>query len=289
MFNLLTKILLLMSLFATSGVLLAETSIWKAQKDGQTIYLGGTIHLLRATDYPLPAAFEQAYAKADILVFETDISQLSSPEMTRKMILALSYDDTRTIASEVNPETYAALKSYAESFGISLDYMRKAKPGLLMSTLMVMELKKLGVGHEGIDIHFQNRAKKDAKKSLYFETPEQQIEFLAQLGVGDENAFYQNLLRDLKNTETLFLSLIKYWRAGDSKSLDIAVNQEMKKITPKIYQSLLVNRNRNWQPLIEGYFATPEVEFVLVGAAHLIGEDGLVAALKAKGYQLTQM
>lgn len=283
------KLLLTLLTFACITAANADTLVWKVEKDNSTVYLGGTIHILRPSDYPLPEEFDQAYSKAQVITFETDLEQLNSPEIAGEIMQQLSYTDERTIASEVSPETYRELKEYASSLGISLDFMPKAKPGMLMSTLMIFELKKLGVSQEGIDMHFLKQAKKDAKQTDFLETPGEQISFLAQMGVGYEDDFYQNMLRDFKNTEALFISMIKYWRVGDSDKLDATVNQVMKKEAPEIYQSILIDRNNNWLPDIEKYFQTEEVEFVLVGAAHLIGEDGIISQLKAKGYQVTKL
>ena len=83
--------------------------------------------------------------------------------------------------------------------------------------------------------------------------------------------------------------MIKYWRSGESVKLDSLVNQPMKKESAKIYQSLVVDRNNNWIPKIKKYLQTSETEFVLVGAAHLIGEDGIVNQLKKQGFKVTKL
>jgi len=281
-------------LFLTATTLLqplafAETSVWKVQKDEATVYVGGTIHVLRPSDYPLPVEFEHAFQTSQIITFETDIRQMNSPKLAHKMLMRLSYSDERTIKSEVSPETYALLSKYATASGISLNFMRKAKPGMLMSALMLAELRKIGVSQQGIDLFFLNRTEKEGKLADFLETPEEQIEFLADMGVGNEEAFYQNMLRDFKNTQKLFATMIKHWRTGNSEDLDLAVNQVMKAQSPKIFQSILVDRNNNWLPVIENYFETSEIEFVLVGAAHLIGEEGLIYQLKQKGYQVSKL
>lgn len=266
----------------------AETSVWKAEKDQQTIYLGGTVHILRATDYPLPEAYNTAYKASQILTFETDIAALSSPEFQQQMILSLSYAGEKTIANQTSPEVYKALNEYAASLGLSLEYMKKAKPGMLMSAFTMMELQKMGVTQEGIDLHFAKLAKKDGKSIKYFETPQEQVSFIAKLGLGNENKFYTYLLKDLKNTKQQFLEILKSWRSGNDKEMDKIINLAMKDF-PKMNKLLLIDRNNNWMPNIEKYFDTKEVEFVLVGAAHLIGEDGVINMLKKKGYKITQL
>lgn len=267
----------------------ADTSVWKAEKNGNIVYLGGTIHILRAQDYPLPEEFQKAYNASQAVTFETDITQLSSPAMQMKMIKRLSYSDERTIQSELTPETYGQLKAQAESLGMSLDFFKKAKPGMMMSALMVAELQKMGVNQEGIDMHFNNRATNDKKPIYQLETPDEQISFLASLGEGNEENFYKNLLADIENTQSQFIEMLKHWKEGNSEQLDKLVNIEMQKQYPAMYKILLVDRNNRWMPAVEAYFKTKEIEFVLVGAAHLIGESGLVAQLKAKGYKVEKL
>ena len=272
-----------------SQLVFADTSVWKAEKNGNIVYLGGTIHVLRAKDYPLPAAFEKAYKNAQAVTFETDIASLSAPSMQMEMIKMLSYSDDRTVKSVVSNETYQQLKTVAESLGMSLEFFRKAKPGMLMSALMVAELQKLGVTQEGIDMFFTKKAQTDNKPIYQLESPQEQVQFLASLGDGNEEAFYKNLLSDLENTQSQFLDMLKHWREGNSEALNELVNIEMKAQYPAMYKTLLLDRNNRWMPIVESYFKTQEVEFVLVGAAHLIGKDGLVTQLRSKGYKVEKL
>ncbi len=283
------KYLSLIIACSLSFTTLADTSVWKASKNGQTVYLGGTIHVLRAQDYPLPPEFHQAYANSQALTFETDIEGLQSPAIQVEVIKLLSYSDDKTLKSVMSEKTYAKLNEKAKSLGLSLEYMRKAKPGMIMSALTMIELQKMGVTQKGIDLFFSEKAKADGKKQLQLETVREQLEFMSSIGIGNEEIFYQKLLKDLDSTQNIFLDMLKYWKNGNSKALNEIVNLEMKAEYPKMYKTLLTDRNNRWMPVVESYFKTPEIEFVLVGAAHLIGEDGLVEQLKRKGYQVTKL
>jgi len=274
-------------LFSTQ--LFAQSSVWKAEKDGATVYLGGTIHVLLQSDYPLPEEFAKAYQAAEIVTFETDISRLQDPALAQLMMQKLSYNDARTLNSQVSAETYQKLNDYAQGYGIKLEMLKNFKPGLVMSTFLGLELQKMGATAEGIDAHFLNQAKRDGKQTFYLETIEQQMDFLARMGVGKEDHFYQNMLRDFTQMQQQMSQIIRHWRTGDSRGLDAFANQPMAKDYPEIFQFLLIDRNNQWMPSVEQYFTTKEVEFVMVGAAHLVGEHGLIAQLKAKGYQVTQL
>lgn len=267
----------------------AETSVWKAEKNGQTVYLGGTIHLLRKQDYPLPEEFDQAYQKSAKLVFEVDIGKASSPSIQTAMFTQLSYSDDRTVKSVLSKETYDALEKYATSRGISLEFYRKAKPGLLTMLLMVMELQQIGVTPEGIDKFYFDKAKSDAKSLDKLETIEEQIAMFAKFGENDEEKFYKQFLNETSQIRKSFLEIIKHWKSGDVVGLEELINAQMKNQSPEVYKMMLTDRNNRWMPKVESFFNTEEVEFVLVGAAHLIGESGLVTQLKAKGYKVEKL
>ncbi len=270
------RILFILFFLSVTPQVIAESSVWLVEKGANKVYLGGTIHLLRATDYPLPVEFEKAYHQSQLVTI-------------RQMLFKMSYHDKRTIQSETSPEVYQQLNNYAKSAGISLKFMRKAKPGMLMSAFMLNELGKIGVNQEGIDMYFLNKALDDNKKTLFLETPVQQIDFLAEIGIGNEDRFYQSLMRDIEQTQTLFSKMVKYWRSGNNVMLDAATNQMMKADSPQTFETLIVQRNLNWLPTIEQYFETPEIELILVGAAHLIGEQGLLNKLAAKGYKVSKL
>jgi uncharacterized protein YbaP (TraB family) len=280
-----------LTLLLTLGTSLvsAETSVWKVEKNNATVYLGGTIHVLRPSDFPLPKEFEQANAASQILTFEIDLGLMNSPKIISEMISKLSYSDERTIKSELSEETYQQLNQYALSVGISLEFMKKAKPAMLMLNFTMVELQKMGALPEGVDMFFYKQARKQSKKTDFLETPQDQFGFLAELGVGDEENFYKKLLKDFQNTQEIFSKMIDYWRLGDNEQLNLLVNDTMKKDSPNMYQSMLVDRNHNWMPKIEEYFKTTEVEFILVGAAHMIGEDGLINLLQQKGYKVSKL
>lgn len=267
----------------------SETSVWKAVKENTTVYLGGTIHMLRPQDYPLPKEFEKAYQAAKIITFETDISQLTTPKIQRLLIDKLSYQDNRTIQSVLSESTYNKLNQFAAKRGLSLNFYRKAKPGMVMMAFLAMEMKKLGITGEGIDKHFFKKAKSDHKQIDFLETPNEQIEFLSRMGENNEEKFYLKLMQDFSQMENMFEKMIAYWREGNSQPLNQLVNESMAKDYPKMFQFLLIDRNNRWMPEVEGYFSTKEVEFVMVGAAHLIGKHGLIEQLKAKGYQVSKL
>ena len=267
----------------------ADSSVWRVTSGSNSLYLGGTVHLLRPTDYPLPQEYEQAYADSDELYFETDIASMNDLAVQAQMLQQLTYTDGRSLATVLNEEAYQALSEYTSGVGLPLNLLESFKPGMIVSTLQVLEFQKLGFTPQGVDAYFNSRAMGEAKAIGALETIQEQIGFLAAMGEGNESEFILLSLGDLEQTQEVMEDMIRAWRNGDSAALEDLFVDEMRQQSPELYDSLLKQRNLRWMPQIEAMLDDNDTEFVLVGAAHLIGPEGLVTLLRQAGYQVTQL
>jgi uncharacterized protein YbaP (TraB family) len=267
----------------------AESSVWKAQKGKSVIYLGGTCHLLREEDYPLPPEFDQAYNASEIVVFETDIGKIQEPSSQQKILAKARYADGSSVDKHLSAKAYGELSVYCAASGIPLQAFIHLKPSMLMSMLTVMELNKLGVSRQGVDQFFYGLANRDKKIVEGFETVDEQIDYVLSMADGNEDDFVTYSLEEMKTLRQQFEILAKAWRKGDTGKLDELMVAEIKTRQPKLYKKLIVDRNRNWLPVIEAYQRTPQTRFVLVGVGHLVGPDGLIEALKKKGYKVDKL
>lgn len=262
---------------------LAQSSVWRVRKDGSTLYLGGTCHMLREKDFPLPAEFYKAYRASDVVVFETDIAALQDRSVQRRFLTQAMYTDGSGLDNHLSPRTFAELADYCKANGIPLETLRQLKPSMLIMTLTVMELVKQGATMQGVDQYFHGLAKKDGKGIEWLESVEEQFGFLASMADGMEDAYVSYSLKDLATIGRKFGSLADAWRAGDTVRLDELMVAELKNGQPRIYRKLITDRNGNWLPLIERYLKTPRTAFVLVGTGHLTGPDGILEALGKRG------
>lgn len=267
----------------------AETSVWKAQKGKSVIYLGGTCHILRDSDYPLPPEFERAYKNSQVVVFETDIAAFNDPSTQRKLLAKAVYSDGSTIQQHLSPQTYQELNDYFEENGIPLEAFSRFKPSMLMVTLTLMEFMKQGVTQKGVDVFFHDMAKKDGKKIEGLETVDEQLHYVITMADGNEDEFVSYSLKDMRQIEEKFDTLAEAWRKGDEKTLYQLMAGELKPRMPKLYGTLFTERNRNWLPAIDAYAGTTRTEFILVGVGHLVGPDGIIETLKNKGYRVDKM
>lgn len=264
---------------------IGTTSVWKVSKNGNSIYLGGTVHLLRAEDYPLPAAYEKAYNASEVLTFETDTKAVSNPEMAQEVMKKGSYQDDRTLETVLSKEVYSLLEAEATKQGLPMAFLNRMKPGLVIATLSAMQMKKDGMGEEGVDMHFTNRGEDDKKGIEQLESISSQLDRITEMGEGNEDEFVKYSLKDLVDMKDKMDDLISEWRNGSPMADEINL---MKKDYPAMYKSLLVDRNNNWMPKILSYLDNGTKAFVLVGSLHLHGEDGLLSLLQKQGYQIEQ-
>lgn len=275
--------------FLLSGVSVAETSVWRVSDGNNLVYLGGTVHLLRPGDYPLPEEYEQAYQGSSELYFETDISSMSDLSVQAQMLQQLTYSDGRTLKTVLSEDAYTTLEDYTATIGMPLMMLEQFKPGMIISTLQVLEFQRIGFTPQGVDAFFNTRALGDAKDIGALETIEEQIGFLAAMGEGNESEFILLSLEDLENTNASMEEMITAWRNGDERALQKLFVDDMQQRAPGLFDSLISQRNLRWMPQIEAMFEDPDTEFVLVGAAHLIGGEGLVQLLQSKGYEVSQL
>lgn len=281
--------LTLLFLFCGVFTALAEGPVWKISKGDARLFLGGTIHMLSQADYPLPAAFDQAYRQATELVLETDLEKLQSPEFQQRMLKQMLLDDGQTLQDVLLPATCRAVAQYVASRGVPIDQLEKFKPSMLVIMLTTIELQRLGLASTGVDQFFMQRAKNDHKSLGQLESVEEQLAFLTSMGAGQDDAMVMHSLDELDQLPELIQSLKAAWRRGDNDVIVKSALAPWKEEYPAVYNALLVKRNRAWLPQIETLLKTPEVEFVLVGALHLVGEDGILQDLAAHGYTVEQL
>ncbi len=268
----------------------AKSPVWKVSKGDDYIYLGGTIHLLSEKDYPLPNAFQVAYAKTDTVVLETDIQGLEAPELQQKLLNAISYQDHRALSNVLDREVYSQLDELLKERNLPIAVFDKFTPAGAIMTLTQFELGRLSlIGGEGVDLHFSKRASKDDKESFYLETIDEQLSFIQSMNQLDPNTVIKSGIEEINSIKEVWQGLLSAWRGGDLTKLEELGIEDMQKQFPNLYQTMLANRNRQWLDDIDLLMQNQEKEFILVGALHMAGKDGLISQLKRKGFKLEQL
>jgi uncharacterized protein YbaP (TraB family) len=268
----------------------SQSFLWRATGPrGGTVYLAGSIHLLSREYYPLAPAFIESLDRSDLLVAELDLDEMLAPESQMTMLTRGMMPAGQSLESVLSPRTMADVRAKATELGLPLAPLQLFKPWALALTLQGLEWQKAGFAAElGLDRHFYDRAKAAKKEVQGLETLEYQIARFDEMPMDMQDRMLSETLKEMATTKENVEKLAQSWKAGDVAAIEAVVLRDLK-TEPEMYERLLVQRNRNWLPKIEALFARSSPAFVVVGAAHLVGTDGLLQLLKAKGYSVTQM
>ncbi|MEC8906219.1 MAG: TraB/GumN family protein [Verrucomicrobiota bacterium] len=262
------------------------TSLWKVTGDGSgpSIYLAGSIHILSEDDHPLHPAFEAAYRASDDLVLE--IATNDDPGSDTLALEKGMYGKGRKISDDLSPEMYAELGKYLKGVGLPTTAMDGFRPWMAGMTISITEIMKMGGRPElGVDTFFEERAVKDGKTVRGLETTEFQIDLFAKLNKDEQEKMLGSTLKDMASVETDFPKMVKAWREGDDATVEMMIDDSMSG-TPQFRKALLDNRNENWAKKINEYLKGDKDIMVIVGAAHLVGEKGLIKLLKGSGLRV---
>ncbi|WP_334020906.1 TraB/GumN family protein [Alteromonas sp. S015] len=267
----------------------ATTSVWKVSNGEDVVYIGGTIHILPISEFPLPDAFSTTYEKSDTIVLEAELPAPTDLAAQRKIMAAVAYEDGLSLKDELSEETYGALNTYLSAFGATADQVASFKPGMVVSMLVAIEAQRNQLAGEGVDAYFNQLAKRDGKTRDYLETLDFQIQMMANMGEGEEDRFISETLTTLPELKELLTQTIKAWRNGDTEEINEYVVEKFKRESPVSFNEVFTQRNANWVPHIEAMFGDEDQEFVLVGAGHLVGEGNVLKLLENKGYKIEQL
>ncbi len=279
---------LLLLVVATAASAQSRNFLWKATGAKGALYLAGSIHMLTADAYPLSPAFDAAYRESDLLVEELDLGAMLAPESQMAMLTRGMLPSGQTLDTVASRETLALVTKHAAALGLPLDPLRRFKPWALALTLLGMAWQKAGFQAElGLDRHFYDRALADRKPIRGLETVDFQISRFDEMSMPDQDKLLQQSLRELETETAAVATLAAAWKAGDAATIERIVLADVK-TDPVMYRRLIVERNQMWLPILDTLAQRPTPAFVVVGAAHLVGPDGLLAALRAKGYTVDQ-
>jgi uncharacterized protein YbaP (TraB family) len=269
--------------------------IWKitgprgAQPARGAIYLVGSIHLLTKDYYPLNPALDTAFKDSDLLVEEANLDEVLAPSSQMLLLGRGLLPANQTLDKVVTPATYALVTERVKALGMPIEPLSRFKPWMLAMTLVEFEWQKAGFDAAlGLDKHFHDRAKVDGKAVQGLETVEFQVSLFDQMTADEQEHMLANSLKNIDTEQANVVKLTNAWKAGDVATVERIMLDDVKD-DPALYQRLLVARNRTWLPKLEALFPRAGHAFVVVGAAHLVGPDGLLATLRAKGYQVDQL
>lgn len=288
--------LLLITLIFPSSVNAGNNSsdrkgfLWKVQSKTGNAYIVGSIHAYKSELYPLPKKMEDAFDKSDALAVEVNING-ANPDSMMTMVTGALYQDKSALEKHLSRETYEMATKKLQELGLPLEVFQNTKPWFIALILTSMELQKLGLSPEyGIDNYFLKKAE-NKKRVVELESIDYQVNLLNGFSDAEQELFLVSTLKDLDLLKKEINTILTAWNTGDTKTMESYVSKSLHdnpRMLP-IYKKLVFDRNKNMASKIEGYLKTNEQYCVVIGAAHLVGKDGIIEILKKKGYILEQL
>jgi len=258
--------------------------LWQVKGAKATHYLLGSVHLLPSAAGRLPTGIVQAYRSADALVFESDIDALQGRKLSAQLLEAATAP--KGIAAEVDVGTLRRLRQKMRTLRMPTAQCEIYRPWFCALSLELYAYQRAGFsGEYGLDRRLHDAAVADGRSIAWFEAPERHIALFTDMAKPLSTQFLDAALAEngLKAEEPV--EMYRAWRDNDSNGIE-ALIAEMKHDYPAVYEHLLAGRNRAWLPELKRRLKLPERQLIVVGAAHWLGPDGLIASLTAAGYQV---
>ena len=279
--------------FAVNAVNAAEARacVWRVtDNDGHTLYLAGSIHALRPSDYPFPKAYEQAYAASSQLAFETDLT-IGGKQWNKAMGMAALYPMNGKLKDHVDPRTYAyILRVIGHTHGSTepekrIEHFRPWAIAFMLESPGGIQ----GISTQyGVEPYFIQKAKHDHKPMAGLVPFNEHIAVFGKMNDADSEAVLLLAFIHLNTGGKTFERMVDTWKRGDIDAVEKMEEDEFSD-APSVRRRMLTDRNQRWLPKLEDDLRSGKTCMAIVGTAHMAGEEGLPALLQAKGYKVEQL
>ncbi|GIP45367.1 hypothetical protein J45TS6_38260 [Paenibacillus sp. J45TS6] len=267
----------------------ARGFMWEVENNGNTVYLVGSMHVADDSFYPLRSEYEEAFAEADYLGVEIDISKAVDEEQQKLITNMGMYQDGTTLKDHVSKETYAKLEEILKQNGMEKNALDAYKPWVVETTIST--LKTMTAGYEaaaGIDLYFIQKAMERKIPVLELESYESQLGMFDDFSKELQERNLKTALDDFDTLDDSVDQMADMWKSGNDEMLLEFTNSMA--VEPEFYKAMLVDRNIGMADKIDGYLKSDKKEeyFIVVGAGHYLGEHGVIKLLQDKGYTVVR-
>jgi uncharacterized protein len=275
---------------STPGAAAERSVVWSVRGEHNTVYLFGSIHVLRPGDVGLPRAAQAAYDDAEQLVMEID---MDDPAVADPVAMAAQMQHYARLPAGQSLESvlgsdYAAVATHLEDAGLDIAPFDGFAPWFVGMLVLQLEVAKRGFDPaHGIEQQVTDRAVADRKPILGLETPADQFAVLARLSLPEQKRFLLMTLEETGSADARLDELLTAWRTGDTATLARVLSEEFDEF-PELYRPLTEDRNRAWVEQLAGLLDDRDDYLVVVGALHLVGRNSVVDLLRQRGYRVTQ-
>lgn len=264
-------------------------TLWEVKGAKNSVYLLGSIHLLRSQDYPLPKALDAAYDDAEVLFMEIDMDDMNPLAAQTAFTTYGVIKDEQTLESRMGDELYEQAAAAADALDIPLEMLSKTEPWYAAMTVEIMMLNRIGFNPAlGIEMYMMSKASTDNKPIEGFETVEQQVLFLDGMSLKAQREMLLSTLVEGAKLGEMMDELIDAWHHGDTAHLETGMLDELAK-HEELNKALVTDRNTRWTARINKLLADDEDYLIIVGALHLVGPDSVPRQLQKMGHDVQQL
>lgn len=265
--------------------------LWKVSDDDNAIYLLGSFHLLKPGDYPTSPDIDAAFDASDRIVFEVTPEQLDDPANAQRFLAAAGYGDDRTLSGVLPARLRTSLEQLMVARGGSIASLNGYEPWFVNLSLVLGLAQSMGFSADhGLDRHLMARAAAEGKQTAGLESMEVQLLALDASPMPEQIIGLADFLDSPEAMPAMIDGLHQAWRSADVSRLEAITRAEMEQRTPGTYQAVNVARNDAWMPKLQAMLDEERADaLVVVGALHLLGRDGVVERLRAKGFNVERV
>ncbi len=286
--RLLLAALVLWTCTLTSRAGTALHSLWELHGKHNTVFLLGSIHVLRPGDYPLSPAVMQAYASSKSLVMEINLADMDLEQLQAEMLASAMLPEGKSLPAVLGPKRYSRAESLARDVGVELATFDQFAPWFAAEAISQLQLLQLGFQPtSGVEMYFLERARSDGKSIAGLETVHDQIALFEGLSMDAQAEYLVSSLEQAHELPKQVDDMVHAWQRGDTAWFDDQLKSELGR-DPVLYQSVLAARNRKWIPKIEALLNDDKNYLVIVGTGHLVGRNSVIDLLKKDGVGATQ-
>jgi uncharacterized protein YbaP (TraB family) len=262
--------------------------LWKVQSGSNVMYLAGSVHALTPDAYPLNPVYQRAFDASGALVEEIDLAEADPLTGAPALLAKGMYQDGRTFDSVVSRKTAAIVADKLKDVPMAGMLIQSMKPWMVMLMIEALGAQAAGLDPDlGLDKHFYDLASGNGKAVIGLETAASQMDRFDKMPEAMQEQMLQTELAEMDTEQAGLRTLLTAWQNGDAPAIEKMLLASFT-TNPAAYTSLITERNRNWMPQLDACLKRTSPCFVIVGAAHLVGPEGLLAMLQKRGYRVEQ-
>ncbi|UAC49537.1 TraB/GumN family protein [Bacillus aquiflavi] len=265
---------------------------WKITHNDNVVYMLGSIHVATEDFYPLHEKIETAFDQSTYLAVEADIFNMNQLQMQKELEEKAKYADGKTLQADLPADLYSQLKSELQEYGINISMLNEYETWYISMVLEGLQAQKLGYDSElGIDYHFLKK-EKDDKEIIELEGVTFQLDLFDQLSPEIQKKLIEVYFAEKKTAKENIEKLVTAWKSGNAEQLSqVLLESEDDSEEYKQFNEVFMDqRNKDMAVKIEEFLNSEEkgTYFVIVGAAHFVGENGIVNILQNKGFTVEE-